>query len=184
MRWLLITKCCVCVESLSHIWLFVDPMNHSLPGSSVHGISQARILEWVAISFAGDLPNPGIEPTSPALAGEFFTTSHQRSPAKCFCCCSVTQSCPTLRSPMDCSTPGFPVLNHLLEFAQTHVHWVGDATQPSHPLSSPSPPAFNLSQHQGIFQWVCSSHQVAKVLELQFQHQHHSFQWIFRFDFL
>ena len=81
---------------------------------------------------------------------------------------------------MDCSTPGFPVYHQLLEPAQTHVHWVGDAIQPSHPLSSPSPPAFNLSQHQGLFQWVSSLDQVAKVLELQLQHQ--SFQWIFRID--
>ena len=76
-------------------------------------------------------------------------------------CCSVAQSCPTLCSPMDRSTPGFPVHHHLLELAQTHVHWVGDAIQPSHPLSPPSPPALNLSQHQGLFQWVDSSHQVA-----------------------
>ena len=68
--------------------------------------------------------------------------------------------------PHDCSTPGFPVLHHLLEFAQTHVCWVSDAIQPSHPLSSPSPPAFNLSQHQGLFQWVGSLHQMAKALEL------------------
>ena len=91
------------------------------------------------------------------------------------------QSCPTLCDPMDCSTPGLPVLHHLLEFAQTHVRWVGDAIQPSHLLSSPSPPAYNLSQHQGLFQWVSSSHQVAKVLEPQLQHQ--SFQWIFRVNF-
>ena len=90
---------------------------------------------------------------------------------------SVAQSGQTLWDPMDCSKPGFPV-HPLLELAQTHVHWVHDAIQPSHPLSSPSPPAFNLSQHQGLFQWVSSSHQVAKVLEFQFQHQ--SFQWIFR----
>ena len=68
-------------------------------------------------------------------------------------------------------TPGLPVHHQLPEFTQTHVHWVSDAIQPSHPLSSPSPPAFNLSQHQGLFQWVSSSHQVAKVLEFQFQHQ-------------
>jgi len=78
---------------------------------------------------------------------------------------SVAQLYPTLCDPMDCSTPGFPVHHQLLELAQTHVHRVGDAIQPSHPLSSPSPPAFNLSQHQGLFQWVSSSHQVAKVLE-------------------
>ena len=66
-------------------------------------------------------------------------------------CCLVAQSCLTLCNPMDCSTTGFPVLHHLLEFAQSHVHWVSDAIQPSHPLSSPSPPAFNLSQHQDLF---------------------------------
>ena len=95
---------------------------------------------------------------------------------------SVTQSCLTLCDPMDCSTSGFPVLHQLLEIAQTHPNWVGDAIQSSHPLSSPSPPAFNLSQCQGLFQWVSSLHQVAKVLELQCQHQ--SFQWIFRVYFL
>ena len=84
--------------------------------------------------------------------------------------------------PMDCSMPGFPVLHYLLEFAQTHISWIGDTIQPSHPLSPPSPSAINLSQHQGLFQWVSSSQQVAKVLELQLQHQ--SFQWIFRVDFL
>ena len=83
---------------------------------------------------------------------------------------------------MDCSTPGLPVHHQLPEFTQIPVHQVGDAIQPSHPLSSPSPPAFNLSQHQGLFQWVSSSHQVAKVLEFQLQHQ--SFQWTFRIDFL
>ena len=98
------------------------------------------------------------------------------------CCCSVTQSCPTLFDPMDWSMPGFPVLHRLPEFAQTHVHWVGDAIQWAYLLSSPSPPACSLSQHQSIFQWVCSLHQVAKVLEVQLQHQ--PFQWIFRVDFL
>ena len=80
-----------------------------------------------------------------------------------------------LCSPMYCSTPGFPVFYSLREFAQTHVHWVSDAIQPSHPLLPPSSPAFSLSQHQGLFQWVGFSYQVAKVLELQLQHQ--SFQW-------
>ena len=92
--------------------------------------------------------------------------------------CSVAQSCLTLCDSMDCSTPSLPAHHHLLELAQTHVHWVGDVIQPFCPLSSPSPPAFNLSQRQGLFKWVSSSHQVAKVLELQFQLQ--SFQWRFR----
>ena len=87
---------------------------------------------------------------------------------------SVAQSCLTLCNPKDRSTPALPVHHQLPEFSQTHVHRVGDAIQPSHPLSSPSPPTFNLSQHQGLFQGVNSSHQVAKVLEFQLQHQ--SFQ--------
>ena len=95
---------------------------------------------------------------------------------------SVAQSCPTLCDPMNCSTPGLPVHHQLLESTQTHVHRVGDAIQPSHPLSSPSPPALNLSQHQGLFKWVSSSHQVVKVLEFQLQHQ--SLQWTPRTDLL
>ena len=79
---------------------------------------------------------------------------------------SATHSCPTLCDPMDCSMPGLLVHPQLLELAQIYVHQVRDAIQPSHPLLSPSPPAFNLSQNQGLFQWVSSSHQVAKVLEL------------------
>ena len=93
-------------------------------------------------------------------------------------CCSVTKSC----DPMDCSMTGFPVLHYLPEFALTHVHWVSDAIQPSHPLSPPSPLVLSLSQHQGLFQWVGFLYQVAKVSELQSEHQ--SFQWIFRADFL
>jgi len=96
---------------------------------------------------------------------------------------SVAQLCLTLCNPMDCSTPGLPVHHQLPEFTQTHVHWVSDAIDPSHPLLSPPPPAFNLSQHQGLFQWVSSSHQVftpsigdsASVSVLP---------WIFRIDFL
>ena len=95
---------------------------------------------------------------------------------------SVTQSCQTHCDPMDCRTSGFPVHHQLPKLAQTHVHQVSDAIQQSHPLSIPSPPALSLSQHQGLFQWVHSLRQVAKVLELQLQHQ--SFQWIFRIDFL
>ena len=95
---------------------------------------------------------------------------------------SVAQSCLTLCNPMDCSTPGLPVQCQLLEFTQTYVHWVGDAIQPSHPLLSPSPPAPNRSQHQCLFQWVNSSHEVAKVLDFQLQHQF--FQWTLRTNFL
>ena len=95
---------------------------------------------------------------------------------------SVAQSCPTPCDPMNCSTPGLPVHHQHLEFTQTHVHWVGDAIQPSHPLSSLSPPAPSPSQHQSLLQWVNSSHEVAKVLE--FQPQHHSFQRNPRADLL
>ena len=95
---------------------------------------------------------------------------------------SFAQSCPILCDPMNHSTPGPPVHHQLLEFTQTHVHWFGDAIQLSHPLLSPSPPTHNLFQHQDLFKWVSSLHQVAKVLEFQLQHQ--SFQWIFRADFL
>ena len=141
-------------------------MECSLPASSVHGILQSEY--WNALPFPcpGGLLSPGINPKSltyPALADRFFTTS-----ATSVQLSSVTQSCQTLGNPMDCSTPGLPVHHQLLEFTQTHVHWVSDAIQPSHPLSSPSPPTFNLSQHQGLFKWVSSLHQVAKVLELQF----------------
>ena len=95
---------------------------------------------------------------------------------------SLNQSCPTLCDPMNHSTPGLPVHHQLPEFTQTHVHQVGDAIHPSHPLLSPSPPAPNPSQHQGLFQWVNSSHEVAKVLEFQLQHQ--SFQRTPRTDLL
>ena len=92
-------------------------------------------------------------------------------------CCSAALSCPALCDPMDCSMPVFPVLQHLLEFGQTHVHWVSGAIQPSHLLLP-----LNLSQNQGIFQWVGPFHQVTKVLEIQLQHQ--SFQWIWKGWFL
>ena len=95
---------------------------------------------------------------------------------------SVAQSCPTLCDPVSRSTPGLPVHHQLRAFTQTHVHWVSDAIQPSHPVSSPSPPAPNPSQHLGLFQWVNSSHEVAKVLEFQLWHL--SFQWTPRADLL
>ena len=107
------------------------PTDCSLPGSSVHGIFQARVLEWGAIAFSKILSTQYI-----------FVDCKFRS---------VSQSCPTLCHPMNRSTPGLPVHHQLLEFTQNHVHRVGDAIQPSHPLSSPSHPALNLSQHHGLF---------------------------------
>ena len=119
---------------------------------------------------------PGDGPDSLQFIGQSYKTK-----MSCILyCCSVAQLCPILCEPRDRSTPGFPVLHYRPEFAQSHVHRVGDAIQPSHPLSSPHPPALNLSQHQGLLQWVGSSHQVTKVLEFQLQ----SFQWIFRVGFL
>ena len=97
------------------------------------------------------------------------------------CCCLVTELCPTLCDPTDCSTSGSSVLHYFPDFAQTNIHWASDAIQPSQPLLPPTPPALNLLHHQSLLQWV-SSHRVAKVFELQLQHE--SFQWIFRVDFL
>ena len=195
-------------------------MDCSPPGSCVHGILQARILEWVAISFSRGSPQPKDRTLVFyfCIAGRFFThwvtwealmliMMYQYLFKNCdkytiwmkdvnngvwdlytiltlfssVQFISVAQSYPTLWDPMNHSIPGLPVHHQLLEFTQTHVHRVGDAIQPSHPLSSPSP-AFNLSQHQGLFKWVSSLHQVAKVLELQLQHQ--SFQWTPRTDLL
>ena len=97
-----------------------------------------------------------------------------------------TQSCPTPGDPIDCSTPGLPVHHQLTEFTQTHVHWVRDAIRPSHPLSSPSPPVFNLSQHQGLFKWVSSSHQVAKYWSFSFISPSNEYSGLisFRMDWL
>ena len=139
---------------------------------------------WSGLPFPtpGDLPDPGFESRSPALQVESLLSEPPGSPGLPVQFSSVAQLCPALCDPMDCSTPGLPVHHQLLEFTQTYVHWVSDAIQPSHPLLSPSPPALNLFQHQGLFKWVSSSHQVAKGLKFQLQHQ--SFQWIFRTDIL
>ena len=115
----------------------------------------------------------------PLLPPQEYIAHQRRGRLSSVQCNSVVQLCLTLCNPMDHSTPGFPVYHQLPEFTQTHVHRVGDAIQPSHPLSSPSPPALNLSQHQGLFKWVSSLHQVVKVLEFQL---HLSFQWTLRAD--
>ena len=103
------------------------------------------------------------------LRGQLYSDEGLRMEAPqwgCYCY-SIARSCPTLCNTMDCSMPGFPVLHYLPDFSQTHVHWVSDAIQPSYSLSPLSPPALNLSQHQGLFKWVSSLHQVAQVLEFQ-----------------
>ena len=158
----------LCVYVLNYFQLFVTPWTVACQAALSMGFSQARILEWIAISSSrcSSWPRNWTLVSSISCIGTrilyhwaTWGTSVQFS--------SVTQSCPTLCDPMDCSTPGLPVHHQLLEFTQTHVHWVGDAIQPFHPLFSPSHPTFNVSQHQGLFQWVSSSHHVAKVLEFQ-----------------
>ena len=147
---------------------FVTPWTVAHQDPLPMGFSRHKYQRGLPFPSPGELPNPGIEPGSPELAGRFFTAEPLGKPYW-LCCCSVNQLCLTLCNPMDCSTPGFPVLHYLLELAQTHVHWVGEAIQPSHPLSSPSPPAFNLSQHQRLFRWVSSSHQVLKYWNFSFR---------------
>ena len=162
---------CMHTKSLQSCLILCNGMDCSLPSSSVDGILKARIQEWVAVlSSRGSFwPRDQTHISYISYAGRgFFTTSVQFSR-------SVVSN---ILLPHGLQQRGFPVHHQLPELTQTHVHWVRDAIQPSHLLSSPSPPAFSLSQHQGLFQWVSSLYQVAKVLELQLQHQ--SFQSIFR----
>ena len=155
---------------LSCVWLFSIPMTiaHQALLSFTTSLSLLRLMSIESI-----MPSNHLILSCPLLLLPSIFPSTQFS--------SVAQSCPTLCNPMDCSMPCFPVHHQLPELPQTNVHRVSDAIQASHPLLFPSP-ACNLSQHQGLFQWVSSSHQVAKVLEFQLQHQ--SFQWIFMVDFL
>ena len=178
-----------------HVFPILNSPPHPIPlgGPSAPALSalfHALNLDWPSISHmviyvfqccSLKSSHPHLLPLSPKVCYLYL----------CLFCClmyrviqfsSVAQLCLTLWNPMDCSAPGLPVHHQLPEFTQTYVCQVGDAMQPSHPLSSPSPPAFNLSQHQSLFKWVSSSHQVAKVLE--FQPQHQFFKWIFRTDFL
>ena len=161
-------------QSLQSYLTLCDPMDCSLPGSSVHGIFQARILEWAVIPSSRGSSQPRDRTWVSCvfcITGGFFTLSHPGNSSWMIRLqfSSVAQSCPTLHDPMNRSTPGLPVHHQLPEFTQTHVHRVSDTIQPSHPLLSPSP-ASNPSQHQGLFQWVNSSHEMSKVLEFQLQH--------------
>ena len=133
-----------------------DPLDCSLLGSSIYGIFQARILEWVTISSSRGFPQPRDRTHVSCIAGRFFICWAIREDCSVQFS-SVTQWCPILCDPMDCSRPGFPVHHQVLEFTQTYVHQVNDTIQPSHPLSSPPfPLAFSLSQPQGLLQWVSS----------------------------
>ena len=142
------TDSCVTLDWLmTDSWLMSDSMDCSPPGSSVHGISQKRILNGLPFPTQGVLSNPGMEPSileSPALEGEFFTAE---PPGKPVVHIVVVQSLSPvwLCNLMDCSTPGFPVLHYLPDFAQTYIHWMDNAIQPSHHLPPPSAPTLNLS---------------------------------------
>ena len=165
----------LCYAMLSHfsrVRLCVTPIDGSPPGSPVPGILQARTLEWVAISFSNAWKWKGkVKSLSCVqLLATPWTEAYQAPPSMGFSRQEYWSGVP------------LPVHHQLPEFTQTHVHEVGDAIQPSYPLSSPSPPALKLSQHQGLFRWVSSSHLVAKVLEFQLQHQ--SFQGTPRTDLL
>ena len=142
-------------------------------------------ISWKYTNTSSFLSQAPSQPSRSSQSTELSFPCIQQFPTSYLACAwfgSVAQSCPTLCNPMNGSMPDFHIHHQLPESTQTHVHWVGDAIQPSHPLSSPSPPALNLSQHQGLFKWVSSSHQEDKVLEFQLQHQ--SFQWTPRTDFL
>ena len=139
-----------------------EPKKHW--AKSISNLPSMETWEIAKVSDACGHTKEGILDSSKPNSKSHSWNSSRRTCAhipRHFCFCSVAQSCPTLWNPMDCNTPGFPVLHYLLEIAQNHIHWVSDAIQPSPPLSSPSPPTFNFYQHQGLFQWVSSSHQVA-----------------------
>ena len=160
----------------SHAWLFVTPgtVAHQAPLSM--GSSKQEYWSGLPFSSPGDLPDAGNKPVSPALAGGFFTSEPPEKSLSLslflyiyMCVCvfqfsSITQSCPTLYNPMDCDTPGFPVQLQHPELAQTHVHQVGDAIQPFHPLLSPSPPPFT-SGDQSI-----GASALASALPMHVQH--------------
>ena len=162
-----------------------DPLEEEM---ATHSSIRARRIPWTEKIFPATLITKKCHSQQPFLASKHEWGLPKLQSSKCYqplwwllrSFVVWSLSCGRLCDPMDCSTPGFPFPQHLLEFAQTYVHGVSDAIQPSHLLLSPSLPDFSLSQHQGLFQWVSSSHQVAKVLELQYQ----SFQWVFRVDFL
>ena len=150
-------------------WLTLFSLGSKITADSdySHEIKRHLLLEWRVMTNLDSI----------LKSRHYFAN---KSPSSQFS--SVPQSCPPLCNPMNRSMPGLPVHHQFPEFTQTHAHRVSDAIQPSHPLSSPSPPATNPSQHQGLFQWVNSSHEVAKVLKFQLQYQ--SFHWTPRPDLL
>ena len=164
---------------------------HGLGSLTVHSLSKSQtwLMNWVQTAHKNTISNKIISQLILLLSFHgavksqtWMSDSTTKTIFPYVQFSSVAQSCPTLCNPMNRSTPGLPVHHQLPEFTQTHLHWIGDAIQPSHPLSSPSPPAPNPSQHQGLFQWGNFSHEVTKVLEFQLQHQ--SFQLTPRTDLL
>ena len=147
-------------KSLSRVRLFATSWTVAYQAPPSMGFSRQEYWSGLPFPSPGDLPDPGIEPGSPAFQADALTSEPEVTYLNWIQFRYVTQLCPTFCDPTDCSTPGFPVHHQLLEFTQTHVHRVGAAIQPSHPLSSfltPFPPALNLSQHQGLSKWVSSS---------------------------
>ena len=168
---------------LSHVWLFLTPWTVARQVPLSMGFSKQEYWSGLPFPSPGNLPDPGIKLMfllSPASSDRFFTTSATWEAQREYQFSSVAQSCPTLYDPMDCSTPGFPVHHQLLELAQTHVHWVTDAIQPSHLLLSSSP-AFSLSQHQGLSNESVLHIRWPKYWSFKFSM---SFQSIFRTDFI
>ena len=180
------------VKSLSRVQLFATPWTLELDMPQSMEFSRQEYWSGLPFPLSGDLPDPGIEPRSPTLQADALTSEPPGGECKLVQPFSSVLSHVRLCNTMDCSMPGL-LVHHEWELTQTHVHSPMGAYLNSCPLSRwcnpaisliviPSPPAFNISQHQGLFKWVSSSHQVTKVLEFQLQHQ--SFQWIFRTDFL
>ena len=177
-----------CTHVADHLWkLFINHIpnsgfwNPSLQQSQMKANFFSGRFRQVLQEELNSIPSELISPLLFSLTTSLRLLLRSSVFLLLYVCTFSHQVVPTLCDPMDCGTLGLPVPHHLPEFAQVHVHWVSDAIQPSHPLSPPSP-AFNLSHHQGLFQWVGSLYQVAKVLEFQLQHQ--SFQCVFRVDFL
>ena len=142
---------------------FQSPTSLNYHYLKLHFVFKAHFKEWAQISQQPSFKRTHSWATLSMPSDVFYAPTGTWGTN--FLSCSVAKSWPTFATPMNCGRPGLPVLHHFLEFAQVHVHWISDAIQTSHPLSPSFPSAFNLSQHQGLFQWISSSHQVAKVLE-------------------
>ena len=170
------------LSHFSHVQFCVVPWTSACQATLSMGFSRQEYWSGLPLPSPRNLPNPEIKSTSlksNGLVGVFFTTSNNSDQ---FSSVQLLSHVPFFVTPRTAAGQASLSITNFWGFTRAHVHWVGDANQPSCPLPSPSPPAFNMSQYQGLFKWVSSSHQVAKVLEFQLQHQ--SFQWTFRTDFV